>query len=95
MFKALFEFVDGADEVPAEGSPVAKLIADIDKMPFLADLDEATLRIHGKKVAELKAEGRCKDIIAAIIRPEGLNYPRVFSNSTLIPKAAALLSRSR
>ena len=23
MFKALFEFVDGADDIPAEGSPVA------------------------------------------------------------------------
>lgn len=74
MFKALFEFVDGVADVPAEGSPVAKLIEGIEKMPFLADLDEVALRIHGKRVAELKAEGRYKDIIAAIIRPEGLNY---------------------
>lgn len=74
MFKKLFEFVDGADEVPAEGSDVAALIENIDKMAFIADLDAATSRIHNMGVAELKSAGRYKDIIAAIIKPEGLNY---------------------
>lgn len=74
MFKALFEFVDGQADTPAEGSPVARLIADIDKVAFIADLNEATSRIHGKSVTQLKEEARYKDIIAAIIRPEGLNY---------------------
>ena len=74
MFKALFEFVDGPTEQPAEGSPVAELIENIDKMAFYADLDEAVNRIHGTDVASLKAAGRYKDIIAAIIKPEGLNY---------------------
>lgn len=74
MFKALFEFVDGDADVPAEGSDVAKLIADIDKMAFISDLNEATQRIHGMTVAQLKEAGRYKDVIAAIIKPEGLNY---------------------
>jgi len=74
MFKALFEFVDGDADVPADGSAVAQLIADIDKMAFIADLNDATRRIHGKSVEELKQEHRYKDIIAAIIKPEGLNY---------------------
>ncbi|MDE7411859.1 MAG: DUF4301 family protein [Paramuribaculum sp.] len=74
MFKALFEFVDGTDDMPAKGSAVAALIADIDKMAFIGDLDEATRRLHDKSVEELKAEHRYKDIIAAIIHPEGLNY---------------------
>lgn len=74
MFKALFEFVDGESEVPAEGSDVARLLADIDKMAFIADLNAATSRIHGKTVAELIAAGRNKDVVAAIINPEGLNY---------------------
>lgn len=74
MFKALFAFVDGAEDVPAEGSDVAKLIADIDKVAFIADLNEATKRLYGKTVEELKADGRFKDLIAAIIKPEGLNY---------------------
>lgn len=74
MFKALFEFVDGPDAEPAEGSPVAKLIADIDKLAFRKDLDDVCVKLHGKTVAELIAEGKKKEVIAAIIKPEGLGY---------------------
>lgn len=74
MFKALFEFVDGEADVPAEGSDVAKLIADIDRVAFIADLDATTHRLYGKSVADLKAEGRLKDLVAAIIKPDGMNY---------------------
>lgn len=74
MFKSLFAFVDGAENVPAEGSDVAKLIAEIDKVAFIADLNEATKRLYGKTVGELKNEGLFKELIAAIIKPEGLNY---------------------
>ena len=74
MFKSLFAFVDGAEGVPAEGSDVAKLIDEIDKVAFIADLNEATKRLYGKTVGELKAEGLFKELIAAIIKPEGLNY---------------------
>lgn len=74
MFKSLFAFVDGAEDVPAEGSDVAKLIDEIDKVAFIDDLNEATKRLCGKTVGELKAEGLFKELIAAIIKPEGLNY---------------------
>ena len=74
MFKALFAFVDGDDEHPAEGSPVAKLIADIEKTAFYPDLTVVTERLYGKTPEALRAEGRDKDLIAAIIKPEGLNY---------------------
>lgn len=74
MFKALFSFVDGNDDVPAPGSPVAELIDHADKLPFAAELDQVTTRLYGKNVAQLIAENRAKDVIAAIIRPEGLNY---------------------
>ncbi|MGN0224138.1 MAG: DUF4301 family protein, partial [Muribaculaceae bacterium] len=39
MFKALFAFVDGPDAVAAEGSPVAKLLANLEHLPFKAELD--------------------------------------------------------
>lgn len=74
MFKALFEFVDGDSETPAPGSAVEKLIADIDKMAFISDLNEVCIRLYGQDVASLKAAGRNKEVIAAIIQPEGLNY---------------------
>lgn len=74
MFKALFEFVDGDSQTPKSGSDVEKLIADIDKMAFIADLNAATGKLYGKTVEQLKKEGLNKELIAAIIKPEGLNY---------------------
>jgi len=74
MFKALFEFVDGTDNHPKEGSAVAEVIANIDKMPFYNELNNATLRIYGCDVAALLHDGREKEVIKAIIAPEGMNY---------------------
>ncbi len=74
MFKALFEFVDGPADVPAEGSAVAKLIADIDKLAFIGDLNDTCLRLYDKDVHQLIEEKRFKDVIAAIILPDGMNY---------------------
>lgn len=74
MFKALFEFVDGDTETPAPGSAVEQLIANIDKMAFISDLDAACKKMFDASVEQLKAAGRNKELIAAIIRPEGLNY---------------------
>lgn len=74
MFKALFEYVDGGTDELKEGTPVAKLIADIDKLPFLPELREACQKLYGKSLDELLAEGRNRDIIAAIVKPEGMNY---------------------
>lgn len=74
MFKALFSFVDGSDEHPAPGSDVASLLNDIHKVAFFDELNAAVLRIHQKDVDTLLSEGREKDVVAAIILPEGLNY---------------------
>lgn len=74
MFKALFAFVDGPDAVAAEGSPVAKLLANLEHLPFKAELDATTTRLHGADAATLLAQGRQKEIIAAIISQEGMNY---------------------
>ena len=74
MFKALFEFADGDEDVPAPGSAVEKLIADIDKLAFVADLNTTTQALYGKSVHQLIDEKRFKELIAAIIKPEGMNY---------------------
>lgn len=74
MFKALFEFVDGPEAVPAGGSDVAALIEASDKLPFIAELNDTTRRLYNADVEQLKAEGRYKELIAAIIKPEGMNY---------------------
>lgn len=74
MFKALFSYVDGAEDMPSPGSPVDELINRISETPFIAELDNACRRLHGADTAELIAKKRAKDVIATIIRPEGLNY---------------------
>lgn len=74
MFKKLFEFVNSADAVPETGSDVDRLLASIDRAAFAADLDAALMRLHGADAKALIAQGRQKDVVAAIINPEGLNY---------------------
>jgi hypothetical protein len=74
MFKALFSFVDSEDAHPAEGSDVAKLIKDIHHVAFFDELNAVVKKLHNKDVDALIAEGREKDVIAAIILPDGLNY---------------------
>lgn len=74
MFKSLFSFVEGSDEKPKAGSDVETLISNIHKLAFFEELDAVTAQIYSKGVDELLKEGRCKDVIAAIILPNGLNY---------------------
>lgn len=74
MFKSLFAFVNGDADVPAPGSDVEALIENIDKMPFVSELDETLRRLTGKTTAELKKEGRFKELVSAIVNPEGMNY---------------------
>lgn len=73
MFKALFSFVEGDADMPAEGSDVAKLIADIHNLAFFGELNEVVKKLHSKDIDTLIADGECKKVIAAIILPEGLN----------------------
>lgn len=74
MFKALFEYVDSDLTAPAEGSPVAKLLEGIHTVAFYDDLNDACKRLYGAEVDALLAQGDSKKVIAAIIKPEGLNY---------------------
>lgn len=74
MFKSLFSFVEGDKDVPADGSDVANLIADIHNLAFFGELDEVVKKLHSKDIDTLIAEGEYKKVIAAIILPEGLNY---------------------
>lgn len=74
MFKSLFAFVNGEEDAPKPGSDVDKLLSSIEKAPFYAQLDAVVKKIHGLSVIELAEAKRYKDIIGAIILPEGLNY---------------------
>lgn len=74
MFKALFEFVKGEDNVPAEGSPVAQIVARIKDFAFYPELEATTKHLYQATPEELIAQGRNKELVGAIILPEGMNY---------------------
>lgn len=74
MFKALFEYVDGGTDELKPGSPVAVLIEKIDELPFLPELRTAVEKLYGKSLDEMLKDGRNRDVIAAIVKPEGMNY---------------------
>lgn len=74
MFKALLAFVNSSEPTPAAGSPVAEVIDRIAEMPFAVELDNRLRELHGMDAKSLIAAGRQKDVIAGIVKPEGLNY---------------------
>lgn len=74
MFKALFAFVNGEEDQPKAGSPVAELVSRIGDFAFYGQLKEATESLYQATPEELAAQGRYKELVGAIILPEGLNY---------------------
>ena len=74
MFKALFSFVNSDNETAPEGSPVHELLSHIDELPFKAELDSILTAQTGLDTAALHQAGRDKEIIAAIVGKEGMNY---------------------
>lgn len=74
MFKSLFAFVDGDELTPKPGSDVARLIEHIDEFAFSDDLDEVMRNLYGRTLAQMKEEGRFKEIVSGIIASDGLNY---------------------
>ena len=74
MFKALFAFVNGDTEDLSTSKPVAELIGNLDKLPFLNELTAATERLYGRTPQQLKEAGEYRKLIGAVVLPEGMNY---------------------
>ncbi len=74
MFKALFEYIDGGTDELKPGTPVAELLADPGKLPFVDELKATVVRLYGEDLDAMMEAGRNRDIIAAIVKPEGMNY---------------------
>ena len=73
MFKDLFSFLNGKADHP-DNDFMKTFFADIEKFAFFPALNAAALRLYGKSVHSLVAEKRYKDVVAALLNPEGLNY---------------------
>lgn len=74
MFKALFEFLDGDSETPKAGSPVEQFLGELRNFAFYDELDEVSRKLYGADLDNLVKAGRNKDIVAALLGKEGLNY---------------------
>ncbi len=74
MFKAMYEFSDGNAMTAPEGSAARAIVDNIDNLPFKAELEAAVMKMYDNKLSALIAAGRDRDIIKAIIDPEGMNY---------------------
>ena len=74
MFKALFAFVNGDEEIPADGSPVAQLIENIHDFAFYGELAATTARLYDATPDRLVADRRFKDLVGAIVLPQGMKY---------------------
>lgn len=76
MFKDVFSFVDAAYDVP-ETSFEKKFFDELPTAAFYADLDGACLKLYGKDIKALLAEGQFKAVAKAMLVDEGLNYGKL------------------
>lgn len=73
MFKNLFAFADGESETP-DNDFIKTFCDNIARFPFYAELDATVKRLYGKSIEEIFADGKHREVVAALIRPEGMNY---------------------
>ena len=73
MFKDLFSFLNGKENHP-HNDFLKNFFDKIENFAFFPDLNAATMRLYGKSVTTLIEEKRFKDIVAALLNEEGLNY---------------------
>ena len=73
MFKDLFAFLDADYNEPT--TAFEKMFFDeIRRFAFYKALDEKCTKLYDQGVVSLCAEGRYKDVVAALLLPEGLDY---------------------
>ncbi|MBW9276529.1 DUF4301 family protein [Bacteroides fragilis] len=73
MFKNLFEFLD-ADYSEPTTKFEQTFFASIEKFAFYDDLNTACMRIEGKDIPGLIADGNYKAVVSGLLNVAGLNY---------------------
>lgn len=76
MFKNLYEFLNGNDEKPKTDF-MKEFFTDIERFAFFPRLNFTTLELYGKSVDSLIREGHYKDVVSALLLPEGMNYGKL------------------
>lgn len=73
MFKDLFAFLSGPNDKP-ESAFEQKFFDNIERFAFYSDLNAACQDLYQADIAALVANGRYKDVVAALLNSEGLGY---------------------
>ena len=73
MFKKLFTFLNADDTEPVDDD-VRMLFANIKKLAFYEDLDQACQRMFGQNIEQMISRGMYTEVIKAMLLPEGLGY---------------------
>ena len=73
MFKNLFSFVDGADDVPTDKF-MKEFFAGIHKFAFFDDLNKVVIANHGKSIDEMITDGKYKQVVECLLGAKGMNY---------------------
>lgn len=76
MFKDLFAFLNGKADKP-DTDFIKKFFENIENFAFYPLLNAACMRLYGKSVSTLIGEKRFKDVVSALLNPEGLNYGKL------------------
>ena len=73
MFKNLYEFLNGGHDEPVTDFEHV-FFNHIEFFGFYAALNEKCTELYGKDIAALMAEHRHREVVAALLNPEGLNF---------------------
>lgn len=73
MFKNLFSFVEGENEMPAD-SFMKNFFENIHNFAFFADLDSVVEKKYGKGIDAMVSEGKYKAVVSALLDKDGMNY---------------------
>lgn len=73
MFKNLFEFLTGGHDEPLTDFEHV-FFNHIEFFGFYSSLNEKCIELYGKDIAALMEETRYREVVAALLNPEGLNF---------------------
>ncbi|MCM1318797.1 MAG: DUF4301 family protein [Muribaculaceae bacterium] len=73
MFKNLFKFADGESMTP-DTPFIEEFFNGVHKFAFFNELDNVCRKLYQLGIDELLAANRHRDVVTALIKPEGMNY---------------------
>lgn len=76
MFKNLFAFLDGKKSNPDDDF-MKSFFNDIELFAFYPTLNATCMALYGKSVESLIKDKKYKDIVSALLLPDGMNYGKL------------------